>query len=121
MRRCSSCSSRASPRSASVLAARTTTAQLAPSSLNNMSVPPENPQVPNVPPADSADEIEFTIPNEMAGKRLDVAVALCHPAISRTRAGDLFRDGAILVGGKPVKPSGKVRGGEQVAIDLPEP
>lgn len=89
--------------------------------LNSLPVPPDIPQSSDVPPGDAADEIEFTIPNEMAGKRLDVAVALCHAAISRTRAGDLFRDGAILVGGKPVKPSVKVRGGEQIAIDLPEP
>lgn len=66
-------------------------------------------------------ELEFTIPREHAGKRIDVAVAACHPSISRTYAGRLFRDGAILINGKQAKPSSKARGGELVSIDLPEP
>ena len=69
----------------------------------------------------SESELEFDIPLAHAGKRIDVAVAACHPAISRTYAGHLFRDGAILVNGKQVKPSAKARGGERVSIDLPEP
>jgi len=72
--------------------------------------------------ADSnAAELEFTIPPQYAGKRIDVVVAACHTAVSRTYAGRLFRDGAILINGKQAKPSAKARGGELVSIDLPEP
>ncbi|HLX61468.1 MAG TPA: RluA family pseudouridine synthase [Planctomycetota bacterium] len=66
-------------------------------------------------------ELEFILPPEHAGKRIDVAVAACRPSMSRTYAGRLFRDGAILINGKQAKPSAKARGGELVSIDLPEP
>ena len=91
----------------------------APSSLNSHL--PSPPAVPSPAQTDAADEIEFSIPASQSGKRFDVAVAHCHPAISRTQVGHLLRDGAILIDGRPVKPSSKAKGGERVAIDLPEP
>ncbi|MEI6236568.1 MAG: RluA family pseudouridine synthase [Planctomycetota bacterium] len=76
----------------------------------------------STPPNESSEsELEFEIPASYAGKRIDVAVAGCHPAISRTYAGHLFRDGAILINGKQAKPSAKAKGGERISIDLPEP
>jgi len=72
-------------------------------------------------PSDSPDELEFTIPAEHAGKRLDVALAACHPAISRTHFARLLKAGDVLIGGKQAKASAKARGGEAVSIDLPEP
>ena len=77
---------------------------------------------PAPPTADPGDtELEFDIPASFVGKRVDVAVAACHPAISRTYAGHLFRDGAILINGKQAKPSAKTRAGDRASIDLPEP
>lgn len=73
------------------------------------------------PVESSESELEFDIPTSLAGKRIDVAVAACYPALSRTYAGHLFRDGAILINGKQAKPSAKARGGERVSIELPEP
>lgn len=70
---------------------------------------------------DSSDELEFNIPPEHAGKRLDVALAACHPAISRTHFARLLKAGDVLIGGKQAKASAKARGGEAVSIDLPEP
>src|ERR1043165_1236472 len=79
------------------------------------------PAAPESDPESGCAELEFVIPPQLAGKRLDVAVAGCRPALSRTCAGDLLRDGAILINGLQAKPSVKARGGERVSIELPEP
>src|SRR5438093_1355716 len=84
-----------------------------------MQSPNPRPQTPD-PAVDSA-ELEFAIPPEHAGKRLDVAIAACDPRISRTHCARLLKAGDILVDGKQAKASHKARGGERVAIDLPEP
>lgn len=71
--------------------------------------------------AESPLELEFVIPASQAGNRLDVALAFCHPAISRTHFARLLKLGDVLINDKQVKASGKARGGEKVNIDLPEP
>ena len=70
---------------------------------------------------ETASELEFVIPSEHAGKRLDVALSACHAAISRTHFARLLKAGDVLIGGKQAKASSKARGGEKVSIDLPEP
>ena len=72
-------------------------------------------------PAESPTEIEIVIPSDQAGLRLDIALNRNVPQISRTYAARLLKDGAILVESKPAKASYKVRGGERVSIELPEP
>jgi len=85
-------------------------------------VSPENPPVPASKSADdTSSEIEFTIPADCAGLRLDVALSKGLPQISRSYAARLLKDGAILIDGAAAKPSHKARGGEKVAVELPEP
>jgi 23S rRNA pseudouridine1911/1915/1917 synthase len=79
------------------------------------------PDLSPVPTDDSSTEIEFTIPADNAGLRLDVALSKGLPQISRSYAARLLKDGAILIDTKSAKPSYKVRGGEKVAVELPEP
>ena len=77
---------------------------------------------PLPPPADDdALEFEVVIPADQAGLRFDVAVASVVPRVSRTYAARLLKDGAILIDGKAVKASATAKGGERVAVTLPEP
>jgi len=66
-------------------------------------------------------ELELILAPERAGERIDLAIGKSTPRLSRTYAGQLLRDGAILVNGRAVKPSYKVVGGERIQIELPEP
>ena len=67
------------------------------------------------------DSILTVLNAERIGFRLDVALAGQYPQFSRSFLSRLLKDGAILVNGKQAKPSYKVRGGEQVEIEFPEP
>lgn len=79
-------------------------------------------QPPDIPPVpDPANEIEFELSADAAGLRLDVAIQKAQPQFSRNFIRHLLNDGAILINGKNAKPSYTVRGGEKVAIELPEP
>src|SRR5258708_30343708 len=74
-----------------------------------------------IPTSETNDsELEFDIPSSYAGKRIDVAVAGCHPGVSRTHAGHFFRDGAILINRKQAKPSSNAPAGQPISIELPE-
>ncbi len=53
--------------------------------------------------------------------RLDIALSKCQPLHSRSYLGKLIKEGAVLLDGRQVKPNRKVKGGETVAIDWPEP
>lgn len=54
------------------------------------------------------------------GQRLDVFLSGALPELSRSRLQTLIREGAVLVAGKPVKPSQILFGGEEIALTLPE-
>jgi 23S rRNA pseudouridine1911/1915/1917 synthase len=71
--------------------------------------------------SDSPGEIELALPADHAGLRIDVSLTKLLPQLSRNFIRHLLNDGAILVNGKAVKPSAKVRGGEQVSVEIPEP
>lgn len=71
--------------------------------------------------SDGGDELKMVLPAAAAGRRLDVALAEALPGRSRTRLASLLKDGAILVDGRAAKPSAKVRGGERIEIEWPEP
>ncbi|MCK6473857.1 MAG: RluA family pseudouridine synthase [Planctomycetes bacterium] len=82
------------------------------------------PDAPKTPHADAAAfdaEQEFALDAAAAGKRLDVALHDCLPGRSRSFLAKLLKEGAILLDGKSAKPNKKVKGGERVAIDWPEP
>ncbi|MEW6126810.1 MAG: RluA family pseudouridine synthase [Acidobacteriota bacterium] len=63
----------------------------------------------------------ITIENNAAGKRLDAFLALQLENISRTRIQRAIEDGDVLINQRTVKPSYKLRAGDQIEIDLPEP
>lgn len=58
-----------------------------------------------------------TIPDELAGLRLDQALAKMFPEYSRSRLTAWLKSGSILVDGASVRPRDKVAGGEEVALD----
>jgi 23S rRNA pseudouridine1911/1915/1917 synthase len=56
-----------------------------------------------------------------AGVRLDAAVARLAPALSRARVQRLVAEGRVRLDGRPAKGSARLRGGERIEVDLPEP
>jgi 23S rRNA pseudouridine1911/1915/1917 synthase len=62
-----------------------------------------------------------TVDQEAVGTRLDSFLASRIEAISRTRLRRAIEDGDVLVNNLAVKPSYRLRSGDQIEIDLPEP
>jgi 23S rRNA pseudouridine1911/1915/1917 synthase len=56
-----------------------------------------------------------------AGARLDTWIARRLPELSRARVQALMAQGAVRLGGRPVRPSHRLRGGEEVTVELPDP
>jgi 23S rRNA pseudouridine1911/1915/1917 synthase len=56
-----------------------------------------------------------------AGARLDVWLARQLPELSRARVQALMAEGAVRLGGRAARPSVRLRGGEEVTVDLPDP
>jgi 23S rRNA pseudouridine1911/1915/1917 synthase len=56
-----------------------------------------------------------------AGARLDTWIARQLPDLSRARVQALMAEGGIRVGGRPSRPSLRLRGGEDVTVVLPDP
>jgi len=61
--------------------------------------------------------LEATIPDELAGLRLDQALARLFPAYSRSRLKAWILDGAVWVDGEILRPRDGVSGGESVTIE----
>ena len=62
---------------------------------------------------------ELTIPEELAGSRLDQAMAEMLPDYSRSRLQSWIKTGSVLVDGRQLRPKDKVIGGEEVKIRAP--
>jgi len=71
----------------------------------------------NVISLKTEQQIELIIPPEMAGLRLDQALAELCPEYSRSRLKSWVNSGNILVDNKRYRPRDKVNGGEQVVIN----
>lgn len=66
-----------------------------------------------------SDEItSLIIPNQLKGKRLDVALSLLLPHYSRSRLSDWIQQQQVLVNNQPAKPKTKLMGGEAVFLKL---
>jgi 23S rRNA pseudouridine1911/1915/1917 synthase len=65
------------------------------------------------------EEHIFVVEGEAKGERLDVYLRAKLPDLSRERIKTLIEGGFILVEGKSVKPSYKLKGGEQVLVRIP--
>lgn len=61
-----------------------------------------------------------TIPPELAGKRIDVALANILPDFSRTQIKSWIDQGLVKIADFPIKPKMKCAGGETVAIMIPD-
>ncbi|MBV1875632.1 MAG: 23S rRNA pseudouridine(1911/1915/1917) synthase RluD [Cycloclasticus sp.] len=62
-------------------------------------------------------QIELIIPHEMAGLRLDQALAELCPEYSRSRLKSWVNSGNILIDNKTLRPRDKVNGGEAIVIN----
>ncbi|HVF67954.1 MAG TPA: RluA family pseudouridine synthase, partial [Pyrinomonadaceae bacterium] len=76
--------------------------------------------------AEAAAETEeaalvFDVSEEDAGARLDAFLAARVEGVSRTTLKRAIEEGDVLVGGRESKPSYKLRAGEHVEAELPEP
>lgn len=67
----------------------------------------------------SSASIILTIPNNMGGQRLDVALQKLLPEHSRSRIQSWIRDGFVKIGEAELTPKQKVWGGEQLLINVP--
>lgn len=56
------------------------------------------------------------VPPDMAGQRLDQALARLFPAFSRSRLSDWIRSGQVQVNGRPARPRDRVKGGERIRL-----
>jgi 23S rRNA pseudouridine1911/1915/1917 synthase len=68
-----------------------------------------------------SDALAFDVSEEDAGARLDAFLAARVEGVSRTTLKRAIEDGDVLVGGRASKPSYKLRAGEHVEVELPEP
>jgi 23S rRNA pseudouridine1911/1915/1917 synthase len=60
--------------------------------------------------------LEFSVPAEARGRRLDQFLAEQLSGVSRSRLQLLIEQGDVTVDGMPGKPSRKLRGGEQISV-----
>ncbi len=68
------------------------------------------------PTSDEAGIMSANIPPEMAGERLDKALARLFPDFSRMSLTQWIREGQVRVDGGARRPRDKVRGGEEVTL-----
>jgi 23S rRNA pseudouridine1911/1915/1917 synthase len=56
-----------------------------------------------------------------AGRRLDAWLAASVPELSRARIQALIGEDRVMVSGRPARPSARLRAGQEVVLDVPEP
>lgn len=67
------------------------------------------------------NKTQYTVSPEDAGQRLDLFLTLKHPSLTRSQIQRLIEEGLVKVNGKQAKASHKIRGTEEIEIDIPEP
>jgi len=65
-------------------------------------------------------KLEHRVPAELAGQRLDAALAKLEPSLSRAHVRRLIEEGAVTLSGERVKPAHRLRGGERISGAVPE-
>ena len=68
-----------------------------------------------------ASSRSLKVEGPLAGARLDAWITRQLPELSRARVQALMAAGAVRLGGRPVRPSARLRGGEEVMVELPDP
>ena len=66
-------------------------------------------------------KFSHVVGSDLAGQRLDVAVARLEPELSRAQVQRLIEQGEISVPGAVAKPAHKLRLGERICGRVPEP
>lgn len=69
----------------------------------------------------AAERVEFIVPAEYAGARLDRFLASQLSDLSRTHIQSLMDEGRVLVDGTAMKPSHRVEPGATVVVEIPAP
>jgi 23S rRNA pseudouridine1911/1915/1917 synthase len=64
---------------------------------------------------------DFDVTEESAGIRLDLFLANVVPAQSRSQIQRLIKEGRVSLAGRDAKANTTLRGGDRVAIDIPDP
>jgi 23S rRNA pseudouridine1911/1915/1917 synthase len=64
--------------------------------------------------------LDLSVPSPRAGERLDRFLAAAQTDLSRSRLQGLIRSGRVSVNGRVARASQKVRGGDQVRVEIPE-
>jgi 23S rRNA pseudouridine1911/1915/1917 synthase len=75
-----------------------------------------SPRHATVPSAGDGAALSAEVPAELAGRRLDQALAQLFPEFSRTRLAAWVRNERVRVDGAPASPRDKVWGGERIAL-----
>lgn len=65
--------------------------------------------------------VTYTIEQEQQGERIDKALSTVHEEWSRSQVGNWITDGIIKVNGETVKAKYKVKTGDVIDVDVPEP
>lgn len=65
-----------------------------------------------------AETVELQVPNELAGKRLDAALAQLLPDYSRSRISQWIKDGQVMVNGHTAQPKSKLIGSEEITVTI---
>lgn len=68
-----------------------------------------------------AETVVHSVPEEARGQRLDHFLGRRHEEFSRARIQALIEQGLVLVDGKTVKASRKLKGGETISVEIPDP
>ena len=66
----------------------------------------------------NAESCEFTVPNELAGSRVDAALAKLMPDYSRSRLTAWIKEGAVLLNGAACEPKHKLIGSERLQVTV---
>ena len=75
-----------------------------------------NPTAPHATEENDIEPIEATVPEHLAGKRFDQALAEMFPEFSRSRLTEWIKSGDALLNGELSKPKSAVNGGETVTL-----
>lgn len=67
------------------------------------------------------EQVQYVIEETAAGERIDKALASVNADWSRTLIQQWVKDGIVLVNGSTVKPNYKVKAGDTLTVDEPEP
>jgi 23S rRNA pseudouridine1911/1915/1917 synthase len=68
-----------------------------------------------------SDVRAFAVPLDLAGVRLDVALARLAPDLSRARVQRLVAEGRVRLAGRVAKPAVRLRAGDALEIEVPAP